>query len=300
MYRLILAFCLLFSLPVLSASQTEKKEAEATEQMAGVAEAELSKLDKPMYRPLVERYILDELKNVRVDQQNLRAEVSQRIAKSELKASDRALEYTTDTMNIIFYIITAAASILVIVGWNSMRDVKAQIENVVQKKIMGITEDYEARLAVVETRLKERSEEIIANQEQIAKTNQLHSLWMRSGLETSQQSKIDIYDEILAIKPDDVEALSYKADAVLELDEAEWALNLCDKAIAIDDKYGYAYWQRGCAHAVLGNVESAVEDIKRAIEHSPNFIKDINLEPAFDDIRESPLFMELVEKTGSV
>ena len=44
-----------------------------------------------------------------------------------LDTADRALTYTTDTINNVFFIITATASILVLVGWNSLRDVKNKV-----------------------------------------------------------------------------------------------------------------------------------------------------------------------------
>lgn len=38
----------------------------------------LSQLQEPMYRPLIERYILDELKAVREDQMRLRADIEKK------------------------------------------------------------------------------------------------------------------------------------------------------------------------------------------------------------------------------
>ena len=43
----------------------------------------------------------------------------------------------------------------------------------------------------------------IVNKNKIYNTQYIHSLWMRSNLETNTQSRIDIYDEILKIKPSD-------------------------------------------------------------------------------------------------
>ena len=72
--------------------------------------------EKPLYKPFIERYILDELRQLRRDFQGLEAEISQRVAAARLDASDRAIRYTADTTNNIFFIITAAASILVLLG----------------------------------------------------------------------------------------------------------------------------------------------------------------------------------------
>ena len=145
---------------------------------------ELAQLEAPMYKPLLERYILDELKSVRQDQQKLREDVTKQVTHAQLDTADRALTYTTDTINNVFFIITATASILVLVGWNSLRDVKNKVEDIVNTRVSVITDEYEDRLKILEEKLRVRSEEILSNQERISITNEVHSLWMRANLES--------------------------------------------------------------------------------------------------------------------
>lgn len=245
-------------------------------------------------RPLIERYILDELKALRQDQQNLRVDVSEKVTTARLDASDRAVRYTTDTVNNIFFIITGAASILVLVGWRSFREIKENMETAIEAKVAHVTQEYESRLNELELKLKRRTEQIIANQEQISQTNQIHSLWMRAGLETTAQERIKIYDEILTIKPGDIEALTYKADAVLEIGEAGWALNLANQAVELDEDYAFAYWQRACAKAELDQPHAAIQDIRMAIEKSPTLQAGIQEEPAFHKLWNNAEFTILV------
>nr|MDT0253098.1 tetratricopeptide repeat protein [Endozoicomonas sp.] len=176
------------------------------------AEAPLaSAIDEPLYKPFIERYILDELKMLRQDQQSMRRELTDKVAEARLDASDRAVRYTTDTINNIFFIITAAASILVLLGWRSLREVRETVKTQVETQVSQMTLKYEKRLDELEHKLVIRSEQIISTQEKISQTNQVHSLWMRAGLETNLHEQINIYDQILEINPDDVEALTYKA-----------------------------------------------------------------------------------------
>jgi len=188
--------------------------------------SQVEEADGPLYQPLVERYGLDELRALRQDMQGLRVELIEKVASARLDASDRAIRYTADTTNNIFYIITAAASILVLLGWRSMRDIRKNIESVTTKKLAELTEEYEARLHEIESKMKLRSEQIMSAHEEISKANLVHGLWMRAALEKSAQEKVNLYDQILEIKPDDVEALTYKADALLEMGEVKWALSL--------------------------------------------------------------------------
>ena len=288
-YLSVLFVCLnLFSGIVNSA---EKQPASPTAQQEQQA---LQQLKEPMYKPLMERYILDELKAVRQDKQKLREDVTKQVTHAQLDTADRALTYTTDTINNVFFIITATASILVLVGWNSLRDVKNKVEDIVNTRVSVITDEYEDRLKILEEKLRVRSEEILSNQERISVTNEVHSLWMRANLESDFANKIEIFDEILNRKPEDVEAIAYKADALLEINETAQAIELCNQAIDIDSDYGYAYWQRACAYALTHKHADALADIKMALEYSPNLRNELLHESAFASLHDNDSFNTIV------
>lgn len=254
-----------------------------------------AEIDEPLYKPFIERYILDELKNLRQDQQFMRAELTNKVAEARLDASDRAVRYTTDTVNNIFFIITAAASILVLLGWRSLREVRETIKAQVESQVSQMTLEYEKRLNELEKKLVVRSEQIISAQEKISQTNQVHSLWMRAGLETNLHEQINIYDQILEINPDDVEALTYKADSLLDLGEARWALSLTNQAIDHDHEYALAYWQRACAEAALGQHDEAVRDLETAIQQSPALKDEVVSEKAFEVLHGHLSFKKLLQ-----
>ena len=274
-------FCSFFSLAAIAADsgtgETEDKSQQKTSN----------------YQPLIERYILDELKAVRQDQQQIVADMEKKVANARLDASDRAIRYTSDTLNNIFIIITTAASILVLMGWRSMRDVKSKLNEVVETKINELTQEYEDRLVELEGKLRKRSQEIIDAQEDISKSNELHSIWMRAGLENNLHQKIKLYDEILAINPTDIEALIYKADAAYELGDYEWAFSLANRAIEQDEDYGLAYWQRACANAANGATQEAISDIKIAIEKAPKLVDELEREDAFESLKDLEEFQAL-------
>lgn len=261
--------------------------------------AQTTEQAKEPFEPLIQRYILDELKEIRIDHHKLRADTEKRIARAEVENTDRSARYITDTVGNIFYIIAAATSILIFSGWNSLRDIRKKTEEIIEFKIDKITKKYNEELESLQKKLTEQSEKIIINQNKIYSTQLIHSLWMRANLETNPQAKIDIFDEILALNSNDAEVYAYKADAVLDLDEYEWALNLSNKAIQIDQDYGYAYWQRACANAKLNNLNEAIIDIEIALAKSQNLKDEVESEPSFEDIRESVEFQEMIEKYKS-
>ncbi|BBN83731.1 hypothetical protein PA25_37160 [Pseudoalteromonas sp. A25] len=286
------SFFFLLCICLLSFGVNAQQAAKLTETQQDKA---LEELQAPMYKPLLERYILDELKAVRYDQQKLREDLTKQVTHSQLDAADRAITYTTDTINNVLFIITATASILVVVGWTSLRDIKSKVEDLVKERVGNITQEYEQRLQVLESKLKERSEEILNNHKKITITNEVHSLWMRANLESDMNSKIEIYDEILKRKPEDVEAIAYKADALLELGETGVAIQLCNQALEMDNDYGYAYWQRACAFAMLHQHADAMADIRMALEYAPNLKNELLHEAAFASLHDNASFNELIE-----
>lgn len=281
MVKLFLAILLLI-VPIISYSQnTDTKKS----------------IKEPFYKPLIERYILDEIKSLRQENQSLKEQVTKQITEAKLESTDRAINYTTSTVNNIFYIITAAASLLVLLGWRSLNDIKKSLKIDMAKKIQTLTSDYENRLQQIEVKMTARSKVIIETQKNITDTNSIHSLWMRVGLEKSEEDKISVYDEILNIKPDDIEAMTYKADALLEIGEVRWALNLSNHAIELDNEYSLAYWQRACSYSKLDKQTEALKDIKKALELSDTLEDELLNEKHFENLHENKSFKLLIPKS---
>lgn len=288
MRSLIPLLLLIFVMPSLAAESKDSK-----------AEQTINSLQRPLYNPFVERYLLDEVKALRMELQNQRAEFTEKYTRAQLESSDRAISYTTNTINNIFYMIAAAASIFALVGWSSLREIRQKLNETIDSKVAKISEDYEKRLYQLEQKLKDRTERIISAQEEISRTNTIHSLWMRAGLEATPQAKIEVYDQILELNGDDIEALTYKADAVLELDEPEWALNLCDKALSLNPDYAYAHYQRACANATLSHLDIALEDLRHAIELSATYLEEARSDKSLGNLRQSGHLNSLLEHPPS-
>jgi len=258
------------------------------------AEKDAGELKQLLDKPLIERYILDDLKDLRVENLKLRTELERRISRAEIEQTDRAARYMTDTIGNVFYLIAAATSILIFAGWNSLRDIRSKTESIVEERVNKITQKYNTQMQSLQEAMTLQSKKILDNQNKIYNTQYIHSLWMRSNLETNLQSRIDIYDEIIKVNSDDAEVYAYKADAVLDMDEYEWALNLSNKAIEIDPEYGYAYWQRSCANAALENTKEAITDLATAIQKSPNLKDEIETEELFENLKENKEFQKFL------
>lgn len=253
----------------------------------------IDNLEEPLYSPFIERYMLDELKQIRIDMQAQRAELIEKVVEKELAVADKAMGYASNTITYFFYIILATTTLLVLAGWTSLRDIKENVKSYADQEVARLTAEYKQRLQALEEELHHKSYNIAQAQEEIDRTNEIHSLWLKASLESSPQNKISLYDQILDLRPEDTEALTYKADAALSLNEPQWAISLCNKALEIDAENGHAFYQRACANACLGYHEQAMADLEKAISISPAFVEDAEAENCFNALKQNKRFKEM-------
>lgn len=247
-------------------------------------------------KPLIERYILDELKYLRQEMANQKVEFTQEITDRELAVADKTMSYANNTVTYFFYLITAISALLVMVGWNSLREIKDKVEKLAHEEVIRITKSYEERLHKVELEIQQKSENIAKTQLELSITNEIHSLWLKASQEINPKNKIAIYDQILTLRPNDIEALTYKADEALSLGEIEWAKSLCNKALEIEPQNSHAYYQRACAYAESDSNEAALEDLQHAISLSEALREQAIQDKSFEKLKDNEKFQFLVSE----
>ena len=281
----------------------QENPANATDETAQVteqeAQARVESLDEPLYNPFVERYVLDELKQLRAEMAQQRVELTEKIVDRQIQSVDRGVDYATSTISNFFYLIAAASSILVLVGWSSLRDIKERMNKIADEEVSKLVATYERRLAAIESQLTQKTRHIDENREEIERTQELHALWLRAAQESTPANKIAIYDQILDLHPLDCEALTYKADEVLELGEVQWAINLCHQALAIDADNAHAFYQLACAKTMLGNYDQAIHYLGETLERSQNYRETMMDDTALEPLHELPEFKTLLTPVPS-
>jgi hypothetical protein len=160
--HLVALFVLLGMAGTLQAQEKTTTENEVT---AADVQKRIQNLDKPMYTPFVESYLLQETKDLRREIQNTRAELIEKVVDKELSVADKSMSYATDTVTYFFYLIAGATSILVVIGWNSIRDMRNQLGSVAERRVNELVVEYESRLKSIEEQLQQKSDIIQQNQE---------------------------------------------------------------------------------------------------------------------------------------
>lgn len=285
MIKFFLSCCfLLFSLPLLAQDPPGEPDSSV--------EAEV----RTRLTPFMERYMLDELKALRTEMAKFQVKVTDDIVQKELNVADKAISYANVTVTYFFYLLAGAASVLAIVGWQSLRELKKTARDYAETEMRKITNSYEHKLKQIERELQRKTKVIAENYREIERFQEIHGLWLRASQEQSPQAKIDIYDQILDIKPGDLDAMTHKADAALMMNERQWALSLCNRVLQVDQQNAHALYQRACAHAGMGHEEQALSDLELAVKNNVHLGDVAAEDEEFDSLRQHPRFIELTHE----
>ena len=294
------AFIIIFNASSLAQDAPEPADAEAVEAEAPLdppvgVDAPIADLEQPLYSPFTARFLLDEQLKMRTELERLRAELIERQTQREYQVAENATAYAQRAVEYFFYIIIAVTTLLVFLGWSSLRDVKSRINEIAEARVGELVQGYSERLDQIEGELKKKSAKLKEAQKEIDLTNEVHSLWLRASQEATPAAKIAVYDEIMRLRPDDVEAMTYKADAALALNEPQWALSLCNRALEKEPDNAHAFYQRACSFAATGFVEEAMDDLRSAISRSESLRIEARNDDALDALKDDAEFLELTD-----
>lgn len=259
-------------------------------------EQDIEQLKEPMYNPFIERYVIDELKQLRTDMNDLHVELTKEVTNREMAATTRAVSYATDTITYFFYLIAGVSSVLVLVGWSSIRDVKDKVHNLANTKIDEVVSEYEERLAKLEEELNRKSRGISSAQKRLSQHQDIYSLWLKAGQEQILSNKVDIYDQILDLDPENAEAMTYKADVVLDMDEPFWAISLCQQALRIDSTNSHAMYQLASAYSLLDAKDKALQFLHASLDGAEGNAQMILDDPHLDNLKDEPEFLNMLKK----
>lgn len=240
--------------------------------------------------PLMERYLIDELKTLRTEMQDIRTTAIKEITDRELNVALEAVSYSNNTVTFFFYVFAIVGAMMALLGWRSIADLKRSVNTMAENEIRRLSSEYENRFTSLEIELQKKGEIILENQKEIERTQTVHALWQQASQATTPRGRIEIYDQILELTPNEPETMTAKADAALELGDREWALSLCTRVLDAHEGHTWAYYHRARAHAGLGLKDAAVQDLKSALALTPNIAEAIKDNEEFEDLDLSEVF----------
>jgi tetratricopeptide (TPR) repeat protein len=103
--------------------------------------------------------------------------------------------------------------------------------------------------------------------------------------------------EPAAADPGSPDELYYQAVLLLNNGESDAAIKLLDQALQVSPSSAKFLYARASASAIIGNTEQAVSDLRQAIAADPQIRFQATNDPDFEQIREEPAFIDIIEPT---
>ncbi|RXJ61165.1 hypothetical protein CRV08_16215, partial [Halarcobacter ebronensis] len=79
-----------------------------------------------------------------------------------------------------------------------------------------------------------------------------------------------------------------------------WALNLTNQALEIDNSYANAYYQRSKIYAVLGQEENAILDLEKAIDLNEQYVEEIENDEEFETLLSNEKVQDILKLKATV
>jgi tetratricopeptide (TPR) repeat protein len=123
--------------------------------------------------------------------------------------------------------------------------------------------------------------------------------WNNKGLALTEMSRkeeaLAAFEKAIAIKPAYFPAWSNKGCSLTRFKLYEEALVAFEKAIALKPDDTKTYFNRACTFALMKRKSESLADLKRAIDLDQKYKATAKIDKDFEDFRNDPDFLRLVE-----
>ncbi len=102
-------------------------------------------------------------------------------------------------------------------------------------------------------------------------------------------------ERLLDLDPDDPRANYLLADALLQIDQHEEAVQRAEQAVSLAPDDSYTLYGLACIYSRLGRIDDGVAALQRAVDNGFGHKAWIDNDSDFDTLRQDPRFQQLVD-----
>lgn len=211
-----------------------------------------------------DRFILTELKELRIGQEEVKREIYTEIQNRQLETVDKALSYSANTVNFFFVIITIILMWFWVVGWRTIWDIKKSTKESMDRETKKIIINFEKQIAELE------------------KEQKINIFWRQFNTADSDVEKMNLLDKIHNLKPDSQYVTIERSNVYLSMWLFEKVLEVTDNIIAWErtKHQPHAFYNRACAFNWLKNTEKVISEMTYLLQLAPEY-KDFILESEY-------------------
>lgn len=251
-----------------------------------------------------QRFILTELKELRIQLESLKREINEDLNARELATVDRALSYSGNTVNFLWLIITMAMAGFWLVGWKTMKDVRenltANFEKEVQKNVRSQQKKLEEFMEKFEADQLSQSAEILKNQEYLHKKQEAAFYWSQFNREDDSVKKLELLDKVASVwmENDEIFILLEKASIYIGLWLWDKALEAAQKWLDIESENTSLLYSKSQALVMLEDKEEALKVVNNILVIKPWMLEEFVEDAIFENLKEEimELWSESLEK----
>ncbi len=126
--------------------------------------------------------------------------------------------------------------------------------------------------------------------------NPLHGLGRHDEALEAMRKGVEVVEHHLELNPDDARALCLGANALIQLDERERALEWAQRASKLETSDPGVLYNVACVYALGGMSDRAIECLERAIENGFGHREWLENDSDLDSLRADPRFKALLQR----
>ena len=239
-----------------------------------------------------QRFILTEMKELRVDLEWLRRNIYNELNERELRTVDRALAYSGNTVNFLWLILTMAVTGFWLVGWKTMKDVRENLSKNFEKQVAKQVREQQKALETFMKNFQQEqlaeSQEILKNQEYILKRQEIGYYWSQYNREENTQKRLELLDKIdsFQLEENTILILIEKVAIFSELWLWDKVLEVSELWLEIDSENATLMRYKALAFIMSWDIDAWLQEVKTLLALYPAMREEILGIPSFEQYRE--------------
>ena len=226
-----------------------------------------------------QRFILTELKELRVDQESIKREIYQYLQEREIWVIDKALGYSANTVNFFFVLLTILVAWFWVVWWKTIWDIKNATKQSMDRETKKIISQFQNKI------------------EELEKEQKINIFWRQYNTSESDKEKINILDRIYFLKPDSQFVTIEKSNVYLSMWLYDKVIELTEPIVAWEraKHQPQAFYNRACAFNSMWDKENAILAINNLISLSPDYRETIQDSEYLSNLMRNSKVKELLK-----
>lgn len=226
-----------------------------------------------------QRFILTEIRDLRIELEALRREIFVEIQNREIWTIDKALSYSANTVNFFFVLLTILIAWFWIVWWKTIWDIKNATKESMDRETKKIIWNFQKKI------------------EELEKEQKINILWRQFNTSDSDKEKLNILDKIFYLRPESQFVTIEKSNVYLSMWLYEKVIETTESIIHSDraKHQPQALFNRSLAFVAIWDTDNAIHALSDLLHLSPDYKDSVIDSKELLALTKNPRIKELLK-----